>query len=151
MARSLVLLALLGTAAHGAEVYRSTAADGTVVYSDRPENDNAVYVTTVGTSHANAASQRPAAGATQAKPTSPAAAPPEAPNAPAPLPAGPTAAQLQAERQKNCEIAREREQRYDVSRRLFRTNDKGEREYLDDKQVAEARAKAAADVKDWCG
>ena len=50
-----------------------------------------------------------------------------------------------------CEIAREREQRYTVSRRLFRTNAAGEREYLDDAAVAEARAKAAADVKDWCG
>jgi hypothetical protein len=33
---------------------------------------------------------------------------------------------------------------------LFRTNAAGEREYLDDAAVADARAKAAADVKDWC-
>ena len=37
-----------------------------------------------------------------------------------------------------------------MSRRLFKTNDNGEREYLDDKAIAEARAKAAQDVKDWC-
>jgi hypothetical protein len=155
-ARWLLLLALLGTAAQGAEVYRSTAKDGTVVYSDRPENDNAEYVTTVVPTHANtAATPRPATPG--ANPASPAAArpnaasAPEAPNAPAPLPPGPTAAQLKAERQKNCEVAKERQQRYEVSRRLFRTNAKGEREYLDDKAVAEARAKAAADVKDWCG
>jgi hypothetical protein len=155
-ARWLLLLALLGTAAQGAEVYRSVAKDGTVVYSDRPENDNSEYVTTVVTTHADTAAQRPAAGPNQANAAAGAAntAPgvaPATPNAPAPLPAGPTAAQIRAERQKNCEIARERQQRYEVSRRLFRTNDKGEREYLDDKQIAEARAKAAADVKDWCG
>jgi ABC-2 type transport system ATP-binding protein len=50
-----------------------------------------------------------------------------------------------------CEIARERVQQYTVSRRLFRTNAAGEREYLDDSAVAEARAKAAVDVEDWCG
>jgi hypothetical protein len=150
-ARYLLLLALLGTAVQGAEVYRSKAADGTVVYSDRPENDNAEPITVI-TPHPNA--QRPAAPADAAPAATRAGAAPEAapqaPTAPAPLPAGPTAAQLKAERQKNCDIAREREQRYTVSRRLFRTNDKGEREYLDDKAVAEARAKAAADVKDWC-
>jgi hypothetical protein len=42
-------------------------------------------------------------------------------------------------------------ERYTVSRRLFRTDAAGEREYLDDGAVAEARAKAAADVEDWCG
>jgi hypothetical protein len=79
-----------------------------------------------------------------------ATSPPQAPDVPTPS-AGPTAAQLKAERQKNCDIARETQERYTVSRRLFRTNAVGEREYLDDAAVAEARAKAAADVKDWCG
>lgn len=150
--RCLLLLALLGTAVQGAEVYRSKAADGTVTYSDRPQNDNAEFVTVL-TPHANTAAPRPQAQGGQAAGQGNATAdsPPEAPNAPTPLPAGPTAAELKAQRQKNCDIARERQQRYEASRRLFRTNDKGEREYLDDKQVAEARAKAAADVKDWCG
>jgi Domain of unknown function (DUF4124) len=153
-ARWLLLLALLGIVAQGAEVYRSKGADGVVIYSDRPENEGSEFVTTVATTHANPAAQRAAAGTTPANPAAGgpnAASAPEAPTAPAPLPPGPTAAELKAQRQKNCDIAREREQRYEVSRRLFRTNDQGEREYLDDKQVAEARAKAAADVKDWCG
>ncbi len=147
--RCLVLLALVATAAQGAEVYRSKAKDGTVVYSDRPENDNSEYVITVqgsraaGAQAATARTSRPAARA--------AGAAPEAAAAPAPLPPGPNAAEVRGQRQKNCEVAKEREQRYEVSRRLFKTNDKGEREYLDDKAVAEARAKAAQDVKDWCG
>ena len=78
-----------------------------------------------------------------------AATPPQAPGIPT-LSDGPSAARLKAERQKNCDIARETQQRYTLSRRLFRTNAVGEREYLDDAAVAEARAKAAADVKDWC-
>jgi hypothetical protein len=52
---------------------------------------------------------------------------------------------------RTARIARETQERYTLSRRLFRTNAVGEREYLDDAAVAEARAKAAADVKDWCG
>jgi hypothetical protein len=137
-----LLLALLGTAAHGADVYRTTAPDGTVSYSDRPQGADSEFVfsaTPRGPRTAPAAQTGQTAGA----------APPEAPAVPT-LPDGPSAAELRAQRQKNCEIARERNDRYTVSRRLFRTNAAGEREYLDDAAVAEARAKAAADVQDWC-
>jgi hypothetical protein len=142
---------LLAAAAHGAEVYRSKNADGTVTYSDRPTGSNSEAVTTITTPHAN----NTQAPARTARPSGPAPASgraaPEAPNPPQPLPAGPTSDELRAERQKNCDIAKERQQRYEVSRRLYRTNEKGEREYLDDNAVAEARAKAAQDVQDWCG
>ena len=138
-----LLLALLGTAAHGADVYRSTAPDGTVSYSDRPQGADAQFVFSAAT--------RPAARAPEAAPNAGGAAPsaPEAPAVPT-LPEGASAAELREQRQKNCEVAREREARYTVSRRLFRTNAAGEREYLDDAAVAEARSKAAADVQDWC-
>ena len=146
IAHGSLLLTLLGTAAFGADIYRSTAADGTVTYSDRPQGADAQFVLS--------AAPRPARAPAPAAPTAPGgpeAAPPEASAEPAPLPGGPTAAQLLLERQKNCATARERVERYTVSRRLFRTNAAGEREYLDDAAVAEARAKAAADVQDWCG
>ncbi len=148
MAHGTLLLTLLGTAAFGADVYRSTAPDGTVTYSDRPQGADAQFVMT--------AAPRVARTPAPAAPSAPAAAaaappPPEAAATPAPLPDGPTAAQLLLERQKNCATARERAERYTVSRRLFRPNAAGEREYLDDAAVAEARAKAAADVQDWCG
>jgi Domain of unknown function (DUF4124) len=140
-----LLLALLGTAAWGADIYRSTAPDGTVTYSDRPEGQNSVYVSSVGP-------QGPAAAPARATPpaNNPAAAPVQAPGTPT-APEGPSAAELRAQRQKNCDIARETQQRYTLSRRLFRTNAAGEREYLSDEEVAQARAKAAADVRDWCG
>jgi hypothetical protein len=145
---------LLATAAQGAEVYRSKAKDGSVVYSDRPENDNSEYVTTVQGTRAGAAAQgqrtAPRQGAQAPAGTRPGDPAPQAAAAPAPL-TGVTAAELKEQRQKNCDIAKEREQRYELSRRLFKTNQKGEREYLDDKAVAEAKAKAAQDVKDWCG
>jgi len=151
MTRCALFLALLSTAAFGADVYRSKAADGTISYSDRPQDENSEYVF-VPTPHSGTpanAQQRRARGAGGANPTT-AEAPPEAPATPE-LPPGPTAAELQAQRDKNCEIARERHQRFEVSRRLYRTNAAGEREYLSDPQIDEARAKAAVDVEDWCG
>jgi hypothetical protein len=142
-----LLLALLGTTAYAADVYKSTAPDGTVIYSDRPEGADSQFIYSV-----TPRSPRPQPGGAPAPTASAGAAaaePPQAPGTPT-LAQGPTSEELRAERQKNCEIARETQQRYALSRRLFRTNAVGEREYLDDAAVADARAKAAADVKDWC-
>jgi len=150
VASTTLLLALLGTTAYAADVYRSTAPDGTVVYSDRPESADSQFVYSA-TPRAPRTQQGPASATSRPGSAGGAAAssPPQAPAIPT-LPDGPPSAQLKAERQKNCEIARETQQRYTLSRRLFRTNAVGEREYLDDAAVAEARSKAAADVKDWC-
>jgi len=103
-----------------------------------------VFVATPG---GNAARQARVAGGANA---ATATAPPEAPATPTAAP-GPTAAELRAQRQKNCEVARETQQRYAISHRLFRTNAAGEREYLSDPEIDQARAKAATDVEDWCG
>jgi Domain of unknown function (DUF4124) len=146
IAHGTLLLALLGTAGHAADIYRSTAPDGTVSYSDRPQGADAQFVTATQPSARTA----PAiAGARPANASS--AAAPQAPAVPTLPSAGPSAADLREQREKNCQTAREAQERYTLSRRLFRTNAAGEREYLDDAAVAEARAKAAADVQDWCG
>ena len=136
-------LALLGTAAYAADIYRSTAPDGTVSYSDRPQGADSQFVYSA---TPRAARTTPGTQAVNA----PVVAPPESPATPT-LPEGPSSLEIMEQRRKNCEVARERLERYTLSRRLFRTNDAGEREYLDDAAVAEARAKAAADVQDWCG
>jgi hypothetical protein len=144
-AHGALLLTLVGTASFGADIYRSTAPDGSVSYSDRPQGADAEFVYSATPRVLRAAGADP--GATGSNATVP---PPEAPQAPT-ASSGPSAAELREQREKNCEIAREVLNRYTVSRRLFRTNAVGEREYLDDAAVAEARSKAAADVKDWCG
>jgi hypothetical protein len=140
IASAALLLAVFGTAAYGADVYRSTAPDGTVSYSDRPQGADSQFV--LATRAPAPRATTPAANTVQSAPQ--ALATPT-------LPDGPSSAKLREERQKNCEVARETMDRYTVSRRLFRTNAAGEREYLDDAAVAAARAKAAADVQDWCG
>ena len=143
-----LLLALVGTGAFAADIYRSTAPDGTVSYSDRPQGENSEFV--------YSATPRVARTAPGTAPTAPGASAANAPVRPdaSQVPTvtdGPSAAALREERQKNCDIAREILDRYTLSRRLFHTNADGQREYLDDAAVAEARAKAAADVQDWCG
>jgi Domain of unknown function (DUF4124) len=143
-----VLLALAATAVQGAEVYVSTDAKGNVIYSDRPENSTSRAVTVL-TPHPGSSPNR-------------IVAPPPGPSVDAGKPATADASQPQKEKReptpaekaedkaKNCKIARERQQTYAVSHRLYRTGPKGERQYLNDAEIDEARAKAAADVETWC-
>lgn len=142
-----LLLALLGTTAYAADIYKTKAPDGTVIYSDLPLTADSEFVSSASATPRAARGQT--GGTPAARSGNSSASAPEAPAIPT-RGEGPSSTQLKAERQKNCEIARETQQRYTLSRRLFRTNAVGEREYLDDAAVAEARAKAAADVKDWC-
>lgn len=146
-----LLFALLCASTASAEetVYRTIDANGNVVYSDRPLNDRSelVRVSTGGGGTVTtlaAASPRPASA--PADPT----ADVQAPAPPAPLPEGPTAAEMREQRIKNCEIARERQERYAISRRLYRQNEAGERVYLSDSEIEQARARAAEDVQNWC-
>jgi hypothetical protein len=147
IAHGTFLLTLVGTAAFGADIYRSTGPDGTVSYSDRPQGADSEFVYS-----ATPRIPRTVPGTAPTVPSAAnaAASPPEAPAAPS-LAGGSSAAELREQRQKNCDTAREVLERYTLSRRLFRTNAVGDREYLDDAAVAEARTKAAADVQDWCG
>jgi hypothetical protein len=120
------------------EVFRSVDADGNVRYSDRPEGNDVEKVFIV--VPRGRATPRPAVTAP------PAPEPAEQAEAPASPPAAPTA----EERARNCATATERLERYEVSHRLYRTRPDGEREYLSDAEIDEARARAAAEVQNWC-
>lgn len=54
------------------------------------------------------------------------------------------------EKKKNCERARGQLAALESGQRLTRTDAKGEREYLDDKQRAEETANAKKSVESWC-
>jgi hypothetical protein len=62
------------------------------------------------------------------------------------------ASQADAERVRaeQCKEAQARYQRYIESRRLFRETPDGKREYLTDKELNEARARAKQTVTDYC-
>ena len=134
------LVFLAASTLHGAEVFRYVDENGNVAYSDRPVGRNAESITVT----TNAPIAPPPARA-QAQPA--AAAPAETverqPRENAPE-------ERAADRAANCTIARERNERYAISRRLFRELPDGEREYLSDAEIDEARARAAADVQEWC-
>jgi catalase len=58
---------------------------------------------------------------------------------------------LQAEeRDMKCERYKERQDRFDHSRRLYREDDNGERVYLDELEVQEARDKVQQQVEEFC-
>src|SRR5687767_1967171 len=96
IAHGTLLLALVGTAGHAADIYRSTAPDGTVSYSDRPQGADAQFVT------ATQPAPLTAAAAPGARPASTsAAAAPQAPAVPQLPSAGPSAAELREQRDKN--------------------------------------------------
>ena len=59
-------------------------------------------------------------------------------------------AAIAAERERKCERSRTRLETYLQSRRLYRTDDNGERVYLDDEQRSEARRKAEEQVAEFC-
>ena len=151
-----LLLALLGTAAANADVYRSVDAHGTVVYSDRPtEKSEPVFVNASKPGRSgNAITAQKTADNAQANAQN-------GQNAPASSSGNQqgaqkekgdlTPAEKEAEKAKNCQIARERKVKYDQSHRLFKTGPNGDREYLSDSEIDQARAQATADVQTWCG
>src|SRR5437867_3294471 len=53
-------------------------------------------------------------------------------------------------RQENCARARENMALLDYGGRVARVNEKGERYFLEDAQVAQEKAKAQASVNEWC-
>lgn len=149
-----LLLAVLATAAASADIYRSKDANGTVVYSDRPtEKSEPIIVTASKPGRPGNPVSAPKAGNSDAQNTQNAQASSSgAQTQGAQKEKGDlTPAEKEAERAKNCQTARERKTKYDQSHRLFKTGPNGDREYLSDAEIDQARAQAAADVQTWCG
>ena len=59
-------------------------------------------------------------------------------------------ASQEAERAKKCQESRDRLQQYNQARRLYRTDENGERVYLDESEVEEARQKVADLIEENC-
>ena len=139
--------ALSATAAgQVAEVYRSVDAQGNVSYSDRPVDGSSEVVLIATPRPATPPPARtPAPSPTPATPAGGEPTPAAAAEPPPPTPD-----ELAAQRTANCQTARERNDRYLASRRLFRALPDGEREYLSDAEIDAARAAAVADVEKWC-
>jgi len=147
------LIALLGTAAASADVYRSVDAHGNVVYSDRPtDKSEPVFVNASKPGRpGNPIAPQKTAGNSQAGQNAQASSGEQSQPGAQKEKGDLTPAEKEAEKQKNCQIARERKTKYDQSHRLFKTAPNGDREYLNAAEIDQARAQAAADVQTWCG
>lgn len=129
------------------EIYKWIDADGNVHYEDRPtgaateERLDLTYRATDRSSvQARIKSRVDAQTAREeAKSTAAAAEQEAAENAAA-----------EKQRSDRCDRARARLESYLQARRLYRTDDNGERVYLDDSQSQEARRKAEEQIAEFC-
>jgi septal ring factor EnvC (AmiA/AmiB activator) len=148
--RFLVLVlsaATLATSAFAGEIYRHVDEQGNVHYLDRPTGESGeqrMDITYSGTSSASVNAQvkrRNDYMATLDEARKETETRHEA------------EAQARAEmeaRAAKCEENRARLESYLQSRRLYRENEAGEREYLDDEQILEARRKAEEAIQETC-
>jgi hypothetical protein len=139
------VLLLLPVGALAAEIYRSVDANGRVVYSDLP--DGTAERVTINVPEPSAPGERAAASRADDSESAPAAsaAPPGAE-----IPRPSTPEEIAADRTRNCDYARQMQTTYSSSHRLYRNGADGERVYLSDAELSEARAKAESDVATWC-
>ena len=129
------------------EIYKWTDEEGTVHYEDRPtgaateerlqmtynRTDNSDVQRRV-QAHVDARTAREEAQSVAAAAEQEAA----------------ESAAVAAERAQKCEKSRARLESYLQSRRLYRTDENGERVYLDDTQREEARRKAEEQITEFC-
>ena len=148
---ALILGAALSTAA-ASEIYKWVDAEGNVHYGDRPTGDGTTAQTRIErvaiasrrTSTAQVQSGVQARLDREAERNDARAAAAEAQE---------EADKLRAEaedRAEKCTAYRERLERFVTSRRLYRVDDSGERQYLDDSQIEAARAKVQEQVEEYC-
>ena len=129
------------------EIYKWVDEDGNVHYEDRPTGDDVERVAVVSNNTSNSSVQagidrRRAYEASQADARS--AREEEKRKAE-------EVAKIAAEREQKCADSRARMERYLQARRLYKEDEQGGREYLDDEQVMEARAQAQEDIQAYCG
>lgn len=144
-----LLSASLGLSA--AEIFKWTDEDGNVHYGDRPTGAVAgqdQYETVpIASRRTDAAQVNAGVEARQERD----AARAEARDAAAKAEEEAADARAEAEeRSKMCEQSRARLEKFVRSRRLYRVDDSGERTYLDEAQMQDARAKMQERVEEYC-
>ena len=147
MLTAAVALAASGIALAG-EIYKWTDEDGNVHYEDRPLGGEATERVNIVSRSTDSASVKASIDARRAS----VAAREEAKAAKASAAADAAKAQADAEdREQKCAEYRARMESYLQSARLYREDANGERTYLDEKQILEARAKTQEKIQEYCG
>ena len=133
-------------AALSGEIYKWTDEDGNVHYEDRPTGAEVELVAF--TRSTDSSSVRASIDARRANETARADQRSKRDED----------AQEEAEKQlaadqrvERCKESRTRMETYLTSRRLYKQDEAGERVYLDDSQIMDARSKAQDDIQKYCG
>lgn len=153
-----LLMAGVAAVATAETVYKWLDSTGQVHYTDLPPRQGDAKILGVYQQESGDVEDEPAdsgnyseeggdAGDDAAQPQTAARTPEPPPSDEAMKSAEQDAAKAKAEQ---CKAAQERYQRYLDSRRLFRETPDGKREYLTDKELTEARARAKQAVDDYC-
>ena len=140
---------LIAGSAIASDIYRYTDDDGNVHYVDRPSGADTEQRVAI-SSKRSTPSTSPARSA-QSQTT--AATNPAATEAVEPEATKKTRSEMIAEkkaREERCASYRAKLETMVTSRRLYRETEDGEREYLDDAEIDEARAKAQELVEENC-
>ncbi|MDH3546756.1 MAG: DUF4124 domain-containing protein [Gammaproteobacteria bacterium] len=142
----IALLTTSGVALSG-EIYKWTDENGNVHYVDRPTGDPSEQRIDILSRRTNNASVQASIDARRER----VATREEAQTKKAEEQKA--AAEAQAEREarnQRCEQSRARLERYLQSTRLYREDESGERVYLDEEQILEARAKVQDQIQEYC-
>lgn len=144
---TLVLLAaaIVAGPAVASDIYRYTDAEGNVSYVDRPTGAPTEERLAISSQPTNPAQVQARA---QTRYSNPADEGTEGEDADRPTRAERAAAAK--EREAKCEQYRSQLETYVTSRRLYREAPNGERVYLDDSEIQEARTKAEERVVEYC-
>jgi len=139
-------LAFSGTALSG-EIYKWTDEDGNVHYEDRPTGDEQAELVAF-SRNTDSSAVRASIDARRANEAARADARSKRDEDDQAVAEKQLAA---AERVKKCQDSRARMETYLTSRRLYKEGEAGERVYLDDSQIMEARSEAQEDIQKYCG
>jgi hypothetical protein len=140
---TLILTAALASTTANAEIYKWTDDDGNVHYTDTPmiASSQRVNIDSKATDNAQVTAQVQARLERQAVAST------------ATAQTGLTAAEMRAEKQarsEKCSKYRERLTRYVQTRHLYREDENGERVYLDESEMDQARSKVEGQVQEYC-
>ncbi len=149
MKRVLLFAALIAwSGMAGAIVYKWLDAQGKVQYGDRPPNGAHAQVVEGLATHASSSNAaRPSEPAPAARPGQPPGTPPKTDDVAAKKSVDNDVSQV---REKQCVEARERYRRLIEGRRLFKTGDNGERQYLTSEEIDSQRLDAKRDIDATC-
>lgn len=143
---ALAALITSGTAV-ASEIYKWTDSDGNVHYGDRPTGEAPVErLAIVSRSTDNSVVQE----RLQARAEARAAARQVAAEAPKEMTREEIRAE-QAKRQERCLEYRGKLETFEQSARLYREDEAGEREYLEEDEIQAARSRVEQQIKEYCG